>query len=404
MSVANALTRTPGLVRLFLTSIVGRLAMGAISLVAILRVQEMTGSYATGGAVAAALAIAHGVFAPVLGRLADRHGQTRVIVRAAIVHAAALAGFAALPDSAGFEPALVLAAIAGATQPPLTASQRAIWSDTLTDSDDRHRLYSFEAAVFEIVYISGPLLIVGLIGAWSLQAAVVACALFTLGGALAFASSSLSRAWRPHPDRSDDRSGAMSSPGVRTLMMLFLLFGVAMSAIEIAVAAFAADDGSRGAVGLLLGVWGLGSMIGGFAIARLPAPAEAWRRVAVFFVAMGAGTALLPLASDLWSLGALLFVAGIGIAPGLAVAFNLLSDVAPIGTVTEAQTVVSTGIGIGFGFGSALGGWVVESAGTGGSFGLAAAALGLGAGLLATRRDALRVPSPPAPALAGAAA
>lgn len=389
--MTRALTRTPGLLRLFVASLVGRLPMGAISLVAILRVEELTGSYAKGGLVAGAAAIAHGVGAPVLGRLADRHGQTALLVRAAIVHACALGAFALLPAGTGFEPALVLMAVAGATQPPLSAAQRAIWSNHLLDADDRHKLYSFEAAIFEMVYICGPLVIVGALGAWSLQGAAAACALFTLGGTIAFAATPLSREWSPDPTRSTHFAGALRGSGVRALTLAFLLIGAAFAAVEIAVAALAASGGSRSAVGVLLTMWGIGSLLGGYYVARRAAPADAPNRFTLLLVALAASTGLLAVAGDdLLLLGALLFVAGVPIAPAFGCAFNLLSDVAPAGTVTEAQTMVSTGIGTGFGLGSAFGGWIVEAVSAAAAFGLAGGALALAAAIIAARRGVLR--------------
>ena len=61
--------KTPGVWRVYVASIVGRLPMGALGLLLILRTRDMTGSYAAGGAVSAAYAIALGVAGPLLGRI-----------------------------------------------------------------------------------------------------------------------------------------------------------------------------------------------------------------------------------------------------------------------------------------------------------------------------------------------
>src|SRR6188472_1812455 len=84
----------------FAASLVGRLPMGAVGLVFILRTHEITGSFAAGGLASAADALALGLLAPVVGRLIDLKGQTRVLLGTGIVYLAALASFAALPGDA----------------------------------------------------------------------------------------------------------------------------------------------------------------------------------------------------------------------------------------------------------------------------------------------------------------
>src|SRR3954453_12096253 len=87
----------PGVRRVYAASIVGRLPVGALGLLLILRTREMTGSYAFGGAVAAAYAIATGIAAPVLGRVVARRGQAAVLVPAALASGVLLGAYAALP-------------------------------------------------------------------------------------------------------------------------------------------------------------------------------------------------------------------------------------------------------------------------------------------------------------------
>src|SRR5215210_4477304 len=115
----GSLLLVPGFARLFLASMAGRLPASALGLVLILRTRELTGSYAAGGAVAAAWALANGTTAPVLGRLVDRRGQTLVLVCAALVSAAAMVAFALLPAGTPVAPAIACAAVAGAAFPPL---------------------------------------------------------------------------------------------------------------------------------------------------------------------------------------------------------------------------------------------------------------------------------------------
>jgi predicted MFS family arabinose efflux permease len=401
--VYREILRTPGILPVLLSSVVARLPVGALGLIYVLRTREMTGSYAAGGIVAAAQAVAYGIGSPVLGRMVDRRGQTPVIPVCAVVSGLALAGFAALPDGAPLGLAIALAAVGGASVAPLTACQRAIWNERLAPST-RQAAYALDSVVFEFVYIAGPLLLVTAVGAWSLQAAAATAAALNLGGSFAFAATRLSREWRPHAERSDDRMGALRGAGVRTILLMLGMFAVAVAVIEIGVAAFTQREGHASAVGVMLGLWGVGSMIGGLVAGHLRPQGEPVRRLLWLMGGLAAATMPIALADDLWAMGAAMVVAGLFIAPALALAFSILSDIAPTGTVTEAHTLVGTGFGIGIAGGSALGGWIVEGGTTTAAFATAAVAMVLAAGVATRLRPSppQRPPAPvPAPARPG---
>src|SRR5688500_7779947 len=59
-------------------SLVGRLSLGMTGLAILLLVREVTGSYASAGAVSAAYAISFAVASPSRARSADRRGPVRV--------------------------------------------------------------------------------------------------------------------------------------------------------------------------------------------------------------------------------------------------------------------------------------------------------------------------------------
>ncbi|MGZ8633989.1 MAG: MFS transporter [Solirubrobacteraceae bacterium] len=366
--------RAPGALSLFIASCVARLPMGAIGL----HTQQLTGSYAKGGLASAAYAIALALSNPALARVVDRHGQTLVLRAGAPLAAAAILVLATLKDGAPLEAILAAAAVAGACQPPVGACMRALWPVLLDSPDRRHAAYSMEGALLEIVYICGPVLIVAGIGSWSTTAAMAACAAFLLAGDLAFSAHPVSRAWRPHAERPRDLTGALRGPGVRVLVAVFVLCGLSIGAVEVVVPAALDATGQRELTGVLLGVWGAGSMLAGLTIGRAGAAADPPRRLALALGARGLAHAALGVSGVPAVLGLLLFVAGATIAPTLVSANGMLDDLAPVGTITEAFTWTSTGIAVGIAAGSALAGALVEAA----SPALAMAALGAG-GVLA---------------------
>ena len=123
--------RTPFVTRLLSSAVVGRMPTAMAGLALVLLVREAGGSYAVAGLVAGTYSVALALTSPLLGRLVDRVGQTRVLVGCAVASAL---GFGALAAAGGHVPPVALAglaALAGASIPPVGACMRALWSDLL---------------------------------------------------------------------------------------------------------------------------------------------------------------------------------------------------------------------------------------------------------------------------------
>jgi len=357
-----AVLRLPGVRSLFAFSCIGRLPMGALGLLMILVTHDRTDSFASGGLVAASYTIALGFSNPALARWVDRAGQTIVLRTGAVVSSAAMATFALLPESAGVGILMACAAVAGAAQPPVGACMRSLWPVLTSDADLRHAAYSLEGAAGEIIYILGPVAIVGGIGAWSLHAALLACALAVLAGDLLFSLHPVSRGWRPPEHAERHLLGALRGPGVRVLIAAFALCGLAVGAVEVAVPALLEPLGREKLTGLLLGLWGVGSLLTALLVARAGAASDPPRRLSVLLVAWGAAHAALALATGPVSLGVLLLIAGASISPVMVYANGMLDHLAPAGTLAEAFTWTTTGLTAGIASGAALAGILVESA------------------------------------------
>lgn len=353
----------PGLRAPFLAASLGRLPAGAFGLLLVLLIQERTGSFALGGAVAAAGAAGFAVGAPLLGRLVDRRGQGAVLVAAASVHAAGLTWVALLPATAPLPVAMLAAFVAGTGYPPLSPAVRAIWTDRLPDRERLHAAYALDSVAGEILYILGPLVFVAAIGAWSFQAATLVAGALTLLGTALYVATAAARAWRPSPREAGPRDllGAMRSGGVRVLTGSMVVFAIGVVAMEIAVAAFAKAEGAPRMTGVVLALWGAGSMAGGVWAARRGPGAHPAREVAGFYALIALATIPLAFAGTVWMLAVLIVGAGFFIAPALTVAFRAAADAAPTGSVTEANTWMGTGMGTGLALGGALAGQIVES-------------------------------------------
>jgi MFS family permease len=376
----RAVLRAPGFTWLFGASMLGRIPVFATGLVLVLRTRELTGSFASGGLVAGLSAAAVCVSSPVLGRLVDRRGQVLVLSACAVLSATGLLLLGLLPDGVSVAAPAACALMTGLGFPPLGACLRAALPVLLPDRERRHAAFALESAFTEVTYVIAPLLVAASIALGGTRDAAFVCAILSPLGILGFAAHPAVRTWRA-PERSG-RGGALRGPGVRVLVIVFGLVGAAFGAVEVAVPASA----DPGLAGVLLALWGVGSLVGGLLAARAPAPADPPRRLRRLLVALAVGQLLLVPATGLVALAVLLTIAGLAIAPTFACTFGLMEELAPAGTLTEAYTWLSSGITGGLAVGAAVAGTLAQHNGPAAGFAFAAAAAAAGAALAALSR------------------
>lgn len=384
--------------RVFAASIVARLPLAMLTIGMLVHVQHVTGSFAAAGLVSGALAVAQGVGGPALGRLVDRRGQTAVLLAAALVSGTGLMATAVLPADAPLPALVTLAAVIGFATPPVGPCMRALLPGMVEDSAQQRGAYAVDSAAVELTWVSGPPLVLFAGAVLSTGAALVlAGAILALATAL-FAATPVSRAWRPEPASTEERSGAMSGPGVVTLVLALGGAGVLFGATEVAVTASAEHLGGTAAAGPLLGLWGVGSLLGGIVVARAGGGARTGTGLAALLTALAASHLALAAATEsVVALGAVIVVAGSMIAPTCASAYAMVDAAAPTGTTTEAFAWLATAIAIGTSAGAAAAGAVADASGPAPTFVLAAAAGGIGAAITLVRAHTV---TPAVPALA----
>jgi hypothetical protein len=360
--------------RLFAISILARLPEPMLSIGLLVHAQRLTGSFAVAGVVTAVFAAALGAGAPLLARVADRRGQTGVLLGSALVAGLALAAAAVLPAGCSPAPIVAVAAVLGLSVPPVGECLRALLPDLVADAP---AAYAAESTASELTFIAGPPLVLFAGTTWSTGVALAGAGALLVGGTVAFALQGPSRAWRAQPVAGRPRGGSLADPGVRTLVGVLVAVGVVFGAVEVGVAAAAS-----GAAGPLLGLWGAGSLVGGIVAARRGRARLEW-----LLLALAAGhLALAGAAANLLVLAAVLVLAGATIAPTYASVYALVERVAPAGTVTEAFAWLSTAVAVGAAVGAALAGSVADSAGPAATFLVAGAA-----GMVAVAVGAVRI-------------
>ncbi len=388
----------PHVLRQFGASLLGRLPGGMVGLALVLLARDATGSYTVAGLAAAGFSVGLGLASPLQGRLVDRAGQTRPLLAAGTLAATTLVtlGWAAHALRPGAF--VALAAVAGATVPPLPACMRALWPRLLGGEGEVQAAFALESTFQELVFIVGPLVVVGLVALASPAAAVAGAGVLALAGCVWFATAPASRAWRGSPRRTG-WAGPLRSGQLRGLLAVLAMLATSFGIVEVTIPAFVEHAGARSAAGPVLAAWSVGSMAGGLALGGRSWRAGPGTRMALLLALVAAAFAAPVVARTPLELGALLFLAGAPIAPALGLAYLLVDRLAPPGTVTEAFTWVSTTFMIGIAGGNALGGTLAQHAGVHPGF-LVAAALAAGAALgVARQRGRLDpVPAPPAPA------
>ena len=366
LSAYRAVLTAPSVPRLLAAALLARFPFGMAGLATLLLVEQATGSYSTAGLVAGALAAGTAVGAPLLGRLVDRYGQPRVLTGAGLGYAA---GLAALTAAAHYAPAPVqvaCAALAGSCLPPVGACLRTLWSALVGDGPALRAAFGLESTVQELIFIVGPLVVVGVAELASPAAALLAAGALALSGTLWFAAAPAVRATRgrrPGPSR----AGALRSGGIRLLIAVSLLLLVAFGMLEVAVTAFAERAGNQGLAGPLFALWSAGSMAGGLLFGAWGGGSPI-QRLAVFLGLVAAGLLPLAAAGTPLQMAPLILIAGLAIAPALACIMLVADAVAPAVTRTEAFTWLSSGFTAGSAGGNALGGALVEHLGTSATF------------------------------------
>ena len=375
---------------LFVWSIVARLPQGMAALALVLLVRGAGGNYGAAGAVAAAYAVAVAVGGPYGGRQVDKHGPRRVLRRRMVLYPSLFALVAVLGQAeAPIAAIAVVAAAAGLTLAPIPSALRSIWP-SVAGVDGASTAYALDAALQEMIWVGGPLL-VALLAAVDPVAAVAGVAVIGAVGTFGFSRIPPVRDAGPAEERESSRLGALSSVGVRTIALLAVFMGLGFGALEIAIPAFADTDreprSRRRRPGRVLG--GLARRRAARRVATLSrrAPPDLLGTFAL------AAVMALPLAaSSLLTMTLLVFCSGLPIAPVVAALYGQLGKVAATGTVAEAFSWFGTSISVGLAAGSVAGGALIDADGWRASVLLAIACVAAGAALTALRRGTLAPP------------
>jgi MFS family permease len=352
----------PVLRGLALADVCARVPQGMVS-ITLLLVAAVHASMTTAGLVVAGYTLGQAVTGPLRGRLADGHGLARVCAVCGVLYAAAMACL--LAGSLAHSPAGLLvpaAAAAGLAVPPLSPGMRSLWSAHSAGAL-RHAAFALDAAVFDLAFITGPVL-ASLLAAGVAPAAAVAVLLALTWAAIVLIGArprtgGAGRARRPAGPRRR-APGVLRSPALRRLLVTGALVNLALSATEVALTGYVRQHHALWASGPLLAEVSVGSIAGSLLLGARAASAETaagTRRLPRLLARYALGLVVLTGASLYAPLVAVAApIAGLCLGPSLATLFGLASSAAPDGGGTEAQSWLSSVMNGGAAAGAALAG------------------------------------------------
>lgn len=389
--------RAPGAKAFSAAGFVARLPQAMITLGIVTMLSQTHGEYWLAGGVAAAFALANALIAPRVSRLVDRCGQARVLLPASAVSVAALAGLMLAARAGAPDWTLFLFAVLAGAMPAISAMVRARWTELYRDTPKLHAAFAFESVVDEMVYMTGPVLAIGLSVAVFPEAGPLAAAVLLAAGTLLFAAQ---RSTEPPVHAAEaGRSAAVIRLGsLRVIVLTLAAIGAIFGTAEVTAIAFAEAQGQKAAASLVLASYAAGSLIAGLVFGtlkpRMPLAAQ-------FVLAIGlAALTTLPLlvVGSIPVLAVVLFLAGAAVSPTIIISMGLIERLVPPSQLTEGITWAMTGIGIGVAFGSSVSGWVIDTFGAQNGFwvSVASGALALAIALLGQHRLLVRTPVPAA--------
>ena len=359
MSGYRDLLRTPGVARIIAAQLTARIPSGMLSLAFLIHIERIFDSYGAAGLVLAATSVGQAIAGPLTSRWMGRFGMRTVLIVTLIICAAGVftIGFALLPLWAYMLTGLIV----GLSTPPIQPAVRTIYPKMVTGKQ-LTPLFSLDASAQEIIWVTGPFITVVLATQTSPVVAIAVAGAFLVGGGIWFIARPEVGKVRIPPSRRKlgmvlkNRAVLLSTAGG------FLLIGSAAS-IEVGVVAVFGEGGTE--AGILFGLWAIASLVGGLSMGHLPiGPWAMARRFAIVVV----GMAMAPFALEFWWLALALLVAGIGIAPVLAVMFAIVSASVKFSETAEAYGWLGTGQLIGAALGSAIAGFLIDEYGAIGGF------------------------------------
>jgi MFS family permease len=357
----RSLLALPGTRAFILAGVIGRFPLSMLGLGSVLLITITTGSYGIAGIVSATLALSNAAVAPIVGRLSDAHGQSRVVLPVLAVHAVGVVGLAtAVLSHAPTLTYIPAAMVAGASVPPIGSMVRRRWTALVGGTPQLNTALSLESTLDETVFVIGPVAATLLATTvWAAAGVAIELVLALIGG-LAFAAQRETEP-APRPKTQERQVRAISVRGLRVLVGTFVAVGAIFGTVDISMVAFASQHGSRAASGPILAVFATGSLLAGFWTGAVKWRLPLRRRFLRGVICLSIGTIPIVLAPNIPVMLLAGLMIGITISPTIVAGMGLVEELVPSSALTEGFAWVSTALGVGVAIGASIAGRVVDA-------------------------------------------
>jgi MFS family permease len=344
-----AVWRVPGAPVLLVFGLIARLGVSMTPLGLLLLVQQATGRYAPAALAGAAYTLCFAMCSPIAGRIADRVGPSPVLLVGVLIHPIGLVVLILAARGESLPGIVAAASVSGATYPPLVAVLRGAWSRLTEPDGERAELrgpaLAAETALYQCVFIVGPLLVSALVTIGSPSLVIGTSAAITVLGTIVLARGHALRGWRSHA--SVTRAGGLGplrNRGLPAILICSAGLGLAFGAITVALPAFATAHGSgSGALaGVLFAALSAGSALGGIWFGARPPQVPLPRQFTVLLAILAVSYVVYAFMPQPVALAIALFFGGAVVAPVLTVESALVGHITTPHVRNEAYTWVLT--------------------------------------------------------------
>ncbi|GHJ13624.1 MFS transporter [Micromonospora sp. AKA38] len=346
----------PGLRSLLLVSVLARIPLTAVGVtLTFYVVLDLGRGYGAAGLVGAAATVGTAIGAPLLGRLVDRHGLRPVLLLCTIVEGV----FWAAAPTLSYPVLLPAAFLAGLLALPVFSVVRQSIA-ALVPAEQRRPAYALDSMSVELSFMVGPAAAVALattvtprLTLWAVGAGIVA-------SGICF--------WLLNPPTRgvDDPAGPRRAvprrewltPRLLSVLAVSLAATLVLGGTDVAVVAVLRAGGEVGWTGVVLAVWAVASLVGGFAygaVSRSFSPLALVAVLSLTTIPVGLG------GSHWWLLALALIPTGALCAPTIAATADAVSRLAPPDVRGLAMGLHGSAVTVGIALGAPLAGAVIDA-------------------------------------------
>jgi len=345
----------PHVVTLAIAAFPGRMGYSMVVLAIFFKTQQTTNSVATAGLTIGLYSLSGSISAGVRGYLIERWGQTWPLLILVPSYASMIIAFGTMQTRQSL---LITAFLLGITAPPINLAVRPLWKGIVPDNFLR-TAYALDTSMISFSTVIGPALVtvLSLSSRPGLGLGVTAALMFI--GGLAVAATSVSRNWIPEK-KAKGQQKLWRDRAIQLLMFEGCFIGFGVGVFNVAVPAFATQEGVAQRVAWIFAVFGLANMIGGLLgglVSKNLAPLSALLRAYTLWV-----IASIPIIFTYPDWTITVVGAAIGLIHGgfLVFYFEVLEAVRPQGTQASSIAWIWSIEGTFMAAGAAIGGIVSE--------------------------------------------